>query len=411
MRLTRTQWTIGIITLLTAVLAIVTNLATFDIPATLEPYLWLSWPVLVVLIVLLVVASIHSAEDNSTLLSNEDDIDRLVRKVSEVEQITSIDPILENADDWADKLSEWEKIGKELACISGADNSIIDKKLRHFRDQPARLLMRLVVAIEPALSQRGHWNELIRLASSAYMVALALENWIYTTHMAYVVAQKLYYLEQLSESQRWIGRMADSLERVSTEPDRSELKLMFLELKGIVIRDFRGEKEEARTCLEEALLLSVQIENSYKTAQILAHLGKLSELNSQIEEAIDLYEQALASASQQANPDLELDCYDKLARLAFVQGHYDDAYTWYGHQLDLAKESLRVFYEGRAHEGIAWVFLKKERFKEGYRHARQALAIEEQITGPRVDALRHLAITIADKELVRGDISSERATS
>lgn len=405
MRLTRAQWTIGIITLLTAVLAIVTNLATFDVPIALKPYLWLSWPVLAILVILLVVASIRGVEDGSILPPNEDNIDRFVRTVSEIEQITSIDPSLENADDWADRLSEWETIGEELARVSGVDRSKIDRKPRNFRDQPARLLLRLVVAIEPALSRRGHWNELIRLASSAYMIALALENWIHAARMAYVVAQKLYYLEQLSESQRWIDRMANSLERVDTEPDRSELRLMFLELKGIVARDFRGEKEEARRCLDEALLLSEQMENTYKTAQILAHLGKLSELNSQIEEAIDLYEQALASASQQDSPDLKLDCYDKLARLAFVQGYYDDSYTWYEHQLDLAKESLRVFYEGRAHEGIAWVFLKKERFREGYLHARQALAIEEQITGPRVDALRYLVITIADKELVSGRVS------
>lgn len=402
MKLIRTQWTIAAATIITAVLAIVTNLATFELPDLIQPYLWISWPVVLFLTILLVVISVIGAKSDhhKIMFLDENAVDQFARVVSEAEQITSIDPVLEHVSEWAEKLATWEATGRSLAQVGGINNPKINLKSGSTSEQIVKLLMRLTKAIEPALSHRGHWNELIELSSNAYKAGVLLQDWSYATHMAYTVALKLYYLEKLSDAEKWIDLMEDSLKRMIGQSNESHLQLMFFELKGIIVRDFRGEREEANKYLESALKLSKELKDSFKRSQILAHLGKLREISGKIEEAICLYEQALEGALKDGNPDLKLDCYDKLGRLAFIQGRYDDAYNWYHKQLELAKESLRVFHEGRAHEGVAWVFFKQNQFKDAYFHARQALVIEVQITGPRAKALQNLVITIADKELL-----------
>jgi tetratricopeptide (TPR) repeat protein len=326
-----------------------------------------------------------------------DKIDQYVRAVAEAEQSTGVDPTLEKVVNWAEVLTAWESLAREIANASGADvHQPPETPSKLPNQQLAGLLVRLVHTIEPALSARGRWKELTELAIAAYRAATALQNHNSAARMAGVAAEKLYLLGRSGEAEAWVNRMTDQLRHINPETENSALRLKQLELKGLLLRDYRGEREAARFQLQEGLTLATNSSSAIAIARLLAHLGKLEELEGHADKAIELYKRALESATEQQNVDLRLDCLDKLSRLALGQARYDDAHTLYSQQLRLADESLRPFYLGRAHEGLAWILWKQQNYHEAYSHARQALAIEERITGTRVNALHNLVIMIAD---------------
>jgi hypothetical protein len=55
-------------------------------------------------------------------------------------------------------------------------------------ESPARLLIRLTKMMVPTLEQYGHLEELVKLASWAYIAGAALKNWADATRMAYQTA-------------------------------------------------------------------------------------------------------------------------------------------------------------------------------------------------------------------------------
>jgi tetratricopeptide (TPR) repeat protein len=190
--------------------------------------------------------------------------------------------------------------------------------------------------------------------------------------------------------------MDKALRHVDDQAERDQILAALYQMKGLVARDLHGSREEARADLQRALEISEQIGDTEREVLLLTQLGTLEELDSQIDKAMDLYEKALREARQAQNCATQLDCYDKLARLALAVGEYKLAGHWCQQQLRLSKQMSRVFYEARAHEGLGWVFFKAEDYVKAYKHARQALAIEEQITGPRAEAIQSLVIRIAD---------------
>ncbi|MBC8492336.1 MAG: tetratricopeptide repeat protein [Chloroflexi bacterium] len=401
MKLTRAQWMVGLITVLTAVIAVVTNLATFDVPPWLRPYLWLSWPLLVLLIVLLAVISVIQVRPTSTSgLLDEDELNQIVRAVSEVEQITGVDPGLENVDNWAHRLLEWERMSKELAKMARLVDVPVDgPEPQLVATKPAQLLMRLAQALLPTLWQRGHWNALIDLAGWTYTAAIVIKDWEYAASRAHDAARTLHILERLTDCAEWTRRMDEALLHISVRSDRDNVQMALFQMKGLVARDFRGDRQQAREYLQSALSLSERIGDTERKVSLLTQLGKLEELDGQIDKAASLYKQALQEAVRIESYDLQLECYDKSARLALALGDYNQVHQWCEQQLELSREVSRVFYEARAHEGLAWVLLKSQRYQEAYTHARQALAIEEQITGPRMEAIRQLVVTVADKAM------------
>lgn len=404
MRLSRAQWTVTTITLVTTALAVVTNLATAQVPQWLQPYVWLSWPILGCLVVLLVLLSILNTKEGTPVVHMPGDkIDQYVRAVAEAEQSTGVDPTLEKVENWAEVLTAWESLAREIASVSGVDvHQVPETPRRLLNQQLAGLLVRLMHTIEPALSARGRWKELTELAIAAYRAAAALHNHNSAARMAGMAAEKLYLLGRSGEAEAWVNQMTDQLRHINPETEDSALRLKQLELKGLLLRDYRGEREAARSQLQKGLSLAEDSNSAIATARFLAHLGKLEELEGHADKAIELYKRALESATEQQNADLRLDCLDKLSRLALGQARYDDAHTLYSQQLSLADESLRPFYLGRAHEGLAWILWKQQSYHDAYGHARRALAIEEQITGTRVDALHSLAIMIADAAIIPG---------
>lgn len=62
MRLTRSQLYL-LLALLTVAIGVVTNVATDQMPTWIQPYLWLSWPILGVLTVLFIALSVHQARE------------------------------------------------------------------------------------------------------------------------------------------------------------------------------------------------------------------------------------------------------------------------------------------------------------------------------------------------------------
>lgn len=61
MKLTRSSLLYLLLALLTVVIGIVTNIATNQVPDWIKPYLWLSWPILLVLTSLFIALSVHQA--------------------------------------------------------------------------------------------------------------------------------------------------------------------------------------------------------------------------------------------------------------------------------------------------------------------------------------------------------------
>jgi hypothetical protein len=61
MRLTRSQLYVLLLAVLAVAIPVLTNVATGQMPAWLQPHLWLAWPILVVLAVMFIVMSVKSA--------------------------------------------------------------------------------------------------------------------------------------------------------------------------------------------------------------------------------------------------------------------------------------------------------------------------------------------------------------
>ena len=112
MKLSRAQWMIILAVVLTTAIGIVTNLATIGVPQWLQPHLWLSWPLLALLIILLVIVSLNQAHPRVISESGKVNLDQFVRTVKEIERIARVDPDIENIDDWGKRLLEWEKTSK-----------------------------------------------------------------------------------------------------------------------------------------------------------------------------------------------------------------------------------------------------------------------------------------------------------
>ena len=67
MRLTRSQFSVLLLAILTVAVGAVTNVATGQMPPWIQPYLWLSWPILGVLAVLFVALSLYQARQEPPL--------------------------------------------------------------------------------------------------------------------------------------------------------------------------------------------------------------------------------------------------------------------------------------------------------------------------------------------------------
>ncbi len=132
--------------------------------------------------------------------------------------------------------------------------------------------------------------------------------------------------------------------------------------------------------------------------RVTTHLGTLEKWDKQFDKAVELYEKALEGASVLEDPGLKLECYQALGDLASLQGDFEKAHYWYTEQFNLARVSSRIIYRGRAHKGLAEALLKlpQPSAEQAYLHAREALRIEQEITGPKEVELLLLIVHITD---------------
>jgi tetratricopeptide (TPR) repeat protein len=398
--LIRGQWIApGLLALLTVALSIVAGIAVTD--PRLQVFVHPSEYLVGIVGVLFIIVSIVVARrpKQLPLLFDNSKLDRLRESIHEVEVTLGSDPELNNADDWDEKLTTWEDVGKELITMSITPGADSDCEI--VSEDSARQFLRLMNVMMPAMSQRGHREQLIELAGSAYKIGMKLKRWDEAAQMAYNAAHAYYDLHSNLSSQQgqgWVLLMQKSMEHIDLQPPHNEkLLLLSLEVRGLLFRDFEGKRGEARDSLKGALGIALKLKDTKMITKIYSHLGELEEIKSNINLAIDYYQKALVNASDDV--DRQLYCYNKLGRLALVDKHNNDAYDLYSQQLALSNNSWEGWYwESLAHEGIARAILKMPApdMKEAYQHARKALDAGGKVEGPRVSTLRRLVIQIAD---------------
>ncbi len=401
----RGQWIApGLLALLTVVLSIVAGIAVTD--PRLQVFVHPSEYLVGIVGFLFIVVSIVVARRPKQLLTPFDysKLDRLRESIHEVEVTLGSDPELKNADDWDEKLTTWEGVGRELITMSITPGADSDRDCEIVSEDSAQQFMRLINVIMPAMSQRGHREQLIELAGPAYKIGMKLKRWDESAQMAYNAAHAYYDLHSnlsSKQGQGWVLLMQKSMEHLDLQPPHNEkLLLLSLEVRGLLFRDFEGKREEARDSLKGALAIALKLKDTKMTTKIYSHLGELEEIESNINLAIDYYQKALVNASDDV--DRQLYCYNKLGRLALVDKRNNDAYDLYSQQLALSNNSWeRWYWESLAHEGIARAILKSSTpdMKEAYQHARKALDAGGKVEGPRVGTLRRLVIQIADNIL------------
>ncbi len=398
MRLTGGQIIAGISLLLSTLVAFLMTIATTNLPPWIQSHASLAWFLLIPSLLLLLLTTIKgAAADTAASQIDRDMLNRFMKVAGEAEDKTRHDPGLENVTNGAGKLAEWKDVDRRLIRILGVDNKNV-WQLKKSTEQLARLVLRLTKAIVPAMSQRGQWNDLIELASLAYKIGMALREWTDAAYIAYELALTCNDQGRPVDSKMWIDQMDKSLKHINTHANSDELYSKYLDIKGVILRDYDGDSVKARKYFNEALFFAKKSRNHLMTWRVTTHLGTLEKWDKQLDKAVELYEKALEGASLLDDPGLQLECYQSLGDLASLQGDFEKAHYWYTEQLNLATTSWRIIYKGRAHKGVAEALMQKSPpdVEQAYRHAREALRIEQEITGPKELELLILIVHITD---------------
>lgn len=407
MKLTRGQIIAILSVVLTLFIAFLTNIVTSSLPSWVQSYSWLAWLLLFVSLMALLVTTIKGVKANDPISQIDDELlNHFIQVVSDAEAKMQIDPGLDHIPYIAGKLVEWQDIDTRLLRILGIQEDTKDWQPRKENEQLARLVLRLTKAIMPAIVQRGQWKELTRLAIPAYTIAEGFKAWDDAAHIAYHLALSFYDARDIQQAKEWLARMDTNLSHINAHDISDGLRSRFLDLKGVLARDYDGNLTLARQHFTNALVFARRTDNTLMIWSITTHLGTLEKKVRNFGEAIKLYEEALSGASQLDDPGLKLECYQALGDLALQQKNPDlaTAHNWYTRQLDLATTSSYKIQQAYAHKSLAETLLLKnlqQDAKQAYFHAREALRIEQEITGPNKEELLILLVHIADTLLLQ----------
>ena len=399
MKLTRGQIIATLSVLLTLLIAFLTNIVTSTLPSWIQSYTWLAWLLFIAALIALVITTIKGAASRSPApLIDDDLLNHFVQVVSDAELKAQLDPGLHNIPYASAKLDKWKDIDIRLIRILGVNDNSDDWQPQKDQMLLARLVLRLTKAILPAMSQRGQWRELTDIAGPAYIIAETLKEWADATSIAYELAVRYHDASSSIQAKFWADRMEKSLKHVTSQTLSDGLCTRLFDIKGILARDYEGDLVTARKYLKDALMYAKRTRVPLLIWRVTTHLGILEKQELNLDKAIELYNEALVGASQIGDPGLTLECYQALGDLALLQDDAEKAYHWYFEQLTLATTSLRIIYKGRAHQGIAESLLKMNppNGRQAYYYAREALRIEQEITGPRESELLILLVHIAD---------------
>ena len=407
MKLTRGQTIATLSVVFTLFIAFLTNIVTSNLPPWVQSYSWIAWLLLLISLIALLITTIKGARADDPISQIDDELlNHFIQVVSDAETKTQIDPRLEHIPYVAGKLVEWQDIDTRLIRILGIREDTKDWQPRKENETLARLVLRLTKAIMPAIAQRGQWKEFTELAVPTYTLAEGFKEWTDAAHIAYNLALTFYNARDIQRAKDWLARMETNLSHINTHEISDGLRSRFLDLKGVLARDYDGNLTTARQHLTNALMYARKTGNTLMIWRITTHLGTLEKKMSNFGEAIKLYEEALEGASQLDDPGLKLECYQALGDLALQQKNpdIDTANSWYTQQLALATASSHKIQQAYAHKSLAETLLLRQTQqdkKQAYYHAREALRIEQEITGPNKDELLILLVHIADALLIQ----------
>ena len=399
MQFTRSQTIAALSVVFSFLVALLTNVVTSSLPPWIQSYTGLAWLLLLLSLIFLIVTTVRGVAPKNPVSQIDDDLlNYFVQVVSDAESKAQLDPGLEHIPYATGKLAEWKDIDTRLIRILGINEDTEDWQPRRENEQLAHLVLRLTKAIIPSMSQRGQWKDLTELASPTYIIAEALKEWVDATHIAYDLTLTYYDAGSFTKAKFWVHQMEKSLKHINTQSISDGLYCKFFDINGVLLRDYDGDLEKARKYLQDALAYAKRTRNPLMIWRVTTHLGTLEKRKRDFDKASELYEEALKGASQLNDPGLILECYQALGDLAMLQEDPDKPYYWYSEQLKLATASSRMFYKGRAHKGLAESFLRGNQpdAKQAYQHAREALRIEQEITGPNENELLILLVHIAD---------------
>lgn len=392
MRLSRTQIIAGLTLLLTLAIAFLTGIVNSYIPLPwIQSHIWLVLVLLALCIVLELFFTIKGAGSDTALSQlKEDQFNDFVKMVSDAESKAPVDPNFERTPFIAGKLLEWQSIDARLISILNIqynlDRYAVGTWQRRTNNEAlARLVLRLTRAIMPALtrsSSKESLKDLFQLVAPTHIIAARLGEWADAARTAYGLALFFYEARESFRAKHWVAQMEKSLKHITSHEIVDGLYSQFFDIKGIIASDFDGEKAVARKYLNDALIYAHRAKNPLFIKRITTHLATLEKKERNFAKAIELYKEALALASPLNDPGATLECYEALGEIALhEENDANSAYSWYVQQLRLAERTTRLPHQTSAHRGLARSLLLKntsDDIKLAYRHAREALSIEDK---------------------------------
>lgn len=409
MRLTNAQRIAILILILSFIIALLTNIATYNLPAWVQARTWLAWPLILCALIFLVIATLKEKSHEDTAEHLEpDQIDQYLHTVSDAEELVESDPGLQQTVNSSGKSEEWEILDLRLLRIIGANRQQGWKQNRD-NEKIARLILRLTKVLIVTLPQYKRSRILNDLVVPTYKIALSLKAWHEAAFLAYEIATTFNDDGFPTKASTWAEYMRKNIEQIpGNNTMLDELHAKFYDITGITLK--YHDIDIARKQLENALVYARKSSQPLLIWRVATHLGSLekgvrarkfvraTELYEMALESIEIYESKLNNTDQAVNPDLKLTCYQALGELALLQGDSDQAHQWYTKQLALSANPRHTFYKGSAYKGLAEALLKKDpqNARQAYRMARIALDIEREIVGNREFALLKLLVQIAD---------------
>lgn len=392
MRLSRTQVFAVLALLLGLAVTFLINIITGIIPPSwTQSHIGFIVALLALLILPAAIIAIkQTGSTNPISQIKEDQFNDFVKTVSDAESRAQVDPDFEHTPFIAGKLLEWQSIDTRLIDTLNIRYNLDGYSVgawqrRTDNEALARLVLRLTRAIMPALthsSSKEALKELFQLAAPTYVIAAGLGEWTDAARTAYALALSFYGARESIRAKHWVAQMEKSLKHNTSHEISDDLYSQFFDVKGIIARDFDGEKVIARKHLNDALVYAHRAKNQLAIRRITAHLATLEKKERNFAKASELYKEALAKATPPNDPGPTLECYEALGEIALnEENDVDLAYYWFTQQLQLAKGSLLLPSTVSARRGLAECLLLKntpDDIKQAYHHAREALSIEDK---------------------------------
>ncbi|WP_245576150.1 HD domain-containing phosphohydrolase [Deinococcus murrayi] len=161
-----------------------------------------------------------------------------------------------------------------------------------------------------------------------------------------------------------------------------------------------GNYTKAAECLTDAYRILVNGESKYKRltkiqSHLLLNMGNLYQDMRDLEKALQYFSEALASAREHLNQNVESIALLNIASVEYELGRLEAAHDHYSEALDLSRELHNRYGELSALDGLARVLMAWDRMDDALHAlwAAEQIAIETGDIEGRLDVLLHLGET------------------